>query len=485
MTAANIRLGEGTPPAPSVGEGILYFDSADQQLYAIDAAGATVGPIGVGSGVIASNAIYVQDPANGGNDGTGTRGDSTKPFATLSAAFAVAVNGDVIFVGPGSFVGPGDIAAIAPALLNVSIVGAGRELTVVSDSTGITFDLAGSKWTRFWLAHMTVRSSQFTISADGSAYAPADYLPSGSYPAAPYSSGLFVTDAMLQGAQGGGVGGTTLYNVGVGVFDRVIDRTGNTGALDVNLVGAFLARDSELRYVNVTRDYDNAKQPPAPAPGSATFRRCELTTATLKKQASFELDSCRVNTIAGDKLNVSGAGDAPAITVFRSVGTSVDLASAGAGELPDTAANILIVFGDSAFGQTEFAVAAPAVNRQSVRMLGCVFPPSGGPAALSSGDGIDTDARSSTFAGYTAADIATPGTGTVALSSFPVAAVPTALPTVIAFPFTLPSAAYVFVPSGDTLGEAPLAVTAATAANVTVTPTAALGGNIAGLVMMF
>lgn len=484
MTAGNIRLGQGTPPAPSVGEGILYFDSGDQQLYAIDAAGATVGPIGVGGGggVTASNAIWVQTAANGGDDGTGTRGDSTKPFKTIQAALQVAVNGDILYIGTGSFDGPGDIAAYRPGLTDISIVGAGRELTVLVDpGPGNTIDLSGAQWSRFWLGRLTVSAAQYAVLADGSAYAAGAYLSSGAYPSAPWTSGLFLSDVLIEGATGGGIGGTQVYNVGLALFDRVVDSTGPTGSLDVNLVGLFLARDSSFQNVAVTRDYDNVSQPPAPAPGAAQFRRCELDAVALKKQASIELDNCQVGAMAGDKLNVSGGGVAPIIVSIRSIFTAIDLASPGSGELPDTASNIIVVFADCQCGLAEFAVAAPAANFQNVSMLGCTFPPAA--PSLSCGDGINGDARSSTFVDYTTS-IATPGTGTIALSSFPVAAAATALPTVLTFPFALPSASYVFVPSGDTLGEAPLAVTAQTATTVTITPTAALGGTIGGLVMM-
>lgn len=48
--AANIRLGSGTAPTPSLGEGVLYFDQSDGQLYVVDALGSTVGPVTGGGG---------------------------------------------------------------------------------------------------------------------------------------------------------------------------------------------------------------------------------------------------------------------------------------------------------------------------------------------------------------------------------------------------------------------------------------------------
>ena len=58
MTAASIKLGEGTPPSSAPGQGVLYFDDSDSQLYVIDAAGNTVGPITGGGG--GTNATQLQ-----------------------------------------------------------------------------------------------------------------------------------------------------------------------------------------------------------------------------------------------------------------------------------------------------------------------------------------------------------------------------------------------------------------------------------------
>jgi hypothetical protein len=57
-TAANIRLGAGTAPTVPAGEGALYFDQSDDQLYVIDAAGNTVGPVGGGGSVPTLQDVY-------------------------------------------------------------------------------------------------------------------------------------------------------------------------------------------------------------------------------------------------------------------------------------------------------------------------------------------------------------------------------------------------------------------------------------------
>lgn len=58
MTQAGAaRLGQGTTPSWSAGEGVLYVDEADGQLYFLRAdTGAVVGPLGAGG----SSAVGVQ-----------------------------------------------------------------------------------------------------------------------------------------------------------------------------------------------------------------------------------------------------------------------------------------------------------------------------------------------------------------------------------------------------------------------------------------
>lgn len=74
-TAATLRLGAGTPPTVPAGEGALYFDESDDQLYIIDAAGNPIGPVGGGGGgtptfqdVYDQNAptVVVSEPLGGG-----------------------------------------------------------------------------------------------------------------------------------------------------------------------------------------------------------------------------------------------------------------------------------------------------------------------------------------------------------------------------------------------------------------------------------
>jgi len=70
-----------------------------------------------------------------GSDSTGTRGRADKPFLTISAAKAVAVSGDVIIVGPGTFTENSGITLPS----GVSLIGAGADVTIITSTlTGLT-----------------------------------------------------------------------------------------------------------------------------------------------------------------------------------------------------------------------------------------------------------------------------------------------------------------------------------------------------------
>jgi hypothetical protein len=112
--------------------GHLYFDQADGNLYFRNSTtGAVTGPLGTGGSTPAlgsPTAVYLE-AAPRGNDGTGTRGDSSKPFATLQAALNACVDFDTIFVGVGDF-HQGAVSTVWPAALNnLTIKGKGSTLS--------------------------------------------------------------------------------------------------------------------------------------------------------------------------------------------------------------------------------------------------------------------------------------------------------------------------------------------------------------------
>lgn len=133
MAAGEHRLGVGTAPAtPPTGYVALYAKT-DKKLYAKDDAGLET-PLGVGTAIGPSKAIFV-DPVSG-NDGTGARGDASKPFLTIAAAVAATgiSAGDVILLLPGTHALA--VTVPEPAVSSIAVVGFGRDVTRVEFNSG-------------------------------------------------------------------------------------------------------------------------------------------------------------------------------------------------------------------------------------------------------------------------------------------------------------------------------------------------------------
>jgi hypothetical protein len=95
--------------------------------------GTTLNATGGGGSVLTGKNLYV-DGTNG-NDGTGVRGDLTKPYLTIAAAVAAASSGDIVQVGPGTFA-QGATALQLPA--NVSLSGSGIGVTTITSTVSTT-----------------------------------------------------------------------------------------------------------------------------------------------------------------------------------------------------------------------------------------------------------------------------------------------------------------------------------------------------------
>lgn len=201
VDAAAIRLGQGTPPAwGGAGEGSVFFDQADGQLYFRDAAtGAIVGPLGAGGGgtfpiqfpqgappgfvpfgftdlfaafdgfLYAKAGLSTTGPlgkkiatglvnyvAVDGNDTTADFYNIRLPYKTVQAALDDAIDGDVIVVGPGVFAGP---ALDLSALTDITIIGAGMGITVLDTNDGVNpLISAPATFARLSLANMSLHS---------------------------------------------------------------------------------------------------------------------------------------------------------------------------------------------------------------------------------------------------------------------------------------------------------------------------------------
>lgn len=173
MAGGEHRLGTGVAPgAPPTGYVSLYA-KGDKKLYFKDDAGLETGPLGAGGATLVgpSKAIFV-DPVTG-NDGTGTRGDASKPFLTVGAAVGAAgiAAGDVILLLPGTHTVTTTIPE--PAVANIAIVGCGRDVTRVQMNSGgglLPFVSIGATVVDgFRMADLTVATftGDIPLSADG------------------------------------------------------------------------------------------------------------------------------------------------------------------------------------------------------------------------------------------------------------------------------------------------------------------------------
>lgn len=138
----HIRVPAGAAaPTPPAGQLALYA-KGDKKPYCKDDTGLETPMFGGAGAVVVGppNAIFV-DPVSG-NDGTGARGDASKPFLTIAAAFTATglTAGDVIVLYPGDH----NIAVTPPEIgvSSIAILGYGKDLTRVVCAVNAGFVVA-------------------------------------------------------------------------------------------------------------------------------------------------------------------------------------------------------------------------------------------------------------------------------------------------------------------------------------------------------
>jgi hypothetical protein len=490
MTAAHIRLGEGTPPAPSAGEGILYFDSGDQQLYVIDAAGATVGPIGGGGGgggITAANVLYVQTVANGGDNATAARGDSTKPYSTIAAALADALDGDVLLLGAGSFIGPGSVYASNPTLKDISIIGQGQKLTSVTASgAGPCFEMTyGSpapnlvEWEQLVLARLTlIGDGSNPLVLDGSASAPV-WFP------APFTDNRFGACLFDVDVTTSLPGGSLVFaSCGYVRLERINERS-SVDALQLLSVNnsEVIAKDVVISTIKDALNFAAPNPPPTGCLGS-TYEGCTVRSeALLAGQTRSTWIDCTFFVFRDDSLQVA-ALQFPQIQVRGGSATVLDLSISG---IPDAPFNMLFDFAGVSLGIVNAGVQAPALNRQTVRLRGCSIS-----QTTNAGDGVDLDGHTSLFfLPAASAFVTSPGPvgGAIRPPHFdlPSVALPAAPPpagALLTFGFTLYNPnGYVALLESDNVAAGSLAAVLKTTTGVTCEASIGAGaGNVTGIV---
>jgi hypothetical protein len=117
-----MQLETGTSPyAPRSGRWWLYF-KPDGLHYMSSSTDFTIAPT---TAFLSGKQIFVDSVY--GSDTTGTREKMDKPFKTIEAALAVAVSGDAVFVGPGTYTPASGLTIPA----GVALVGVARNVTTI------------------------------------------------------------------------------------------------------------------------------------------------------------------------------------------------------------------------------------------------------------------------------------------------------------------------------------------------------------------
>jgi hypothetical protein len=235
MTAASIKLGQGTPPSSAPGQGVLYFDDGDQQLYVIDAGGNTVGPITGGGGTNATSLqgydVGIIQPTSGQVLTWDDPGSEWIPGTPAATSLQGAYNKDnLILVGAPGGPANGVIIGLDPAA-----VGVPATLTVGCDVAGgdaIKVDVGGAATGRGINLDINTSGNGIRVSHGGSGVAVA-------IEQFGTSSGISITQTSLAAGINvfrSGVGFTAIDGSGIGTPNIVFNNTIG-GAARITVLG--------------------------------------------------------------------------------------------------------------------------------------------------------------------------------------------------------------------------------------------------------
>lgn len=391
------------------------------ELLFISFGGGSSGTVGP------SNVVYV-DIA--GDDGTGARGDASKPFLTPTAAIAaMTTNLDQMRLGPGLFVIAATLSPPA-AVDRFSVVGSGKGITTIGAGNGIDiFTLNGT------MDGVTIADITLTPKAGGSALiADGSTALGGFFQSLP----LVMRNVEISGNL------SMLYVGYFEFFDCDMQDAGNTWTIDTCSQGVI--EDCEIAAnVDILWDDDDAVKPSV-SPAAIEIRSSSLTnTLDLSQQGSVVVDSeTFVNTFRGTGLTQAVTAYLSKIHMFGRY-VDCDFGSAGR-ELPDTVNSMDVRFdGSVARGTHTIAVGGAAANFQSPTYHGATI------VSIDVGDGIRAQMRAAAVTGSLATQIVTSGTGEVYPPPFSFGPIgyPAAGPQVVPLPFKLTASAAPYQVSVD------------------------------------
>jgi hypothetical protein len=409
MTAGKITLGTGTAPGtPATGKAVIYFKSADKKPYFKDDAG-TETPFALDGVVGPSNAVYV-DIA--GNDGSGARGDASKPFLTVAAGLAACQSGDVLYIGPGLFEMDIGENPVWPVGVNrLTIVGAGCDLTGVggtrlsyigADAADIFAPVSTAEYVeiRDLYAAVTVGSG-YALNCDGTGA-------SGSFlgGAGLTSGGLRLRNCCLIGDNA-----VRLLYVGLADINDAVLGLPSAGHTFQILTSTVLRGDGIWSdSVEVSWDDSDPDKPTLGNIGSI-IKNLKCGSVSCGGQAQIDLFDSDIGSVNGSLgLSTSGTETARISGYFCKI-EDIDFDTAGY-EYPDTAiSNKALRFEYCRIDTgARFKVAGAAAERLAVSLRGSILPTD--VLSTEANDGVDLNLRGCVM-DVSGGGLVTGGTGTV------------------------------------------------------------------------
>ncbi len=280
----------GTPPA---GELALYAKNDDRLYHKNDAGVETV--LATAGVVGGDNVVYLETAANGGSDGTGTRGDPSKPYATLKTALANCLDGDVLRIGAGTFTiaDAADVPAWPAGVNRLVIEGAGAGFSLLASPGGtrITSGAGTSAGTHIFdlvttAVHVVFRNLFIEVTASTgrpirAVGASTTFL----------QAGLFIDNCIVQ-APSGQVSAEIIY-ANLVFLNHVLSL--QSGKFVFNTSNVYDALGCVLGAVDFTYDDTHANKP-AITRLTSVFRASTLDGAlVLSKEVDIRLKDVRVS----------------------------------------------------------------------------------------------------------------------------------------------------------------------------------------------
>lgn len=424
--------------------GGVYCD-VQGTIVAVAAALAAGG--GGSAGIVGPLAsVYVEPatPLGRGSDVTGTRGDASRPFATLTAAFAAMQSGDTMVLASGTYAPP---AGPIPATLTDGVILGATSTIIDAQGTGLVgLDFGGASRGLWRLEGFRIAQDPgaLALSADGSAAPAGTFFVNGSLAL----SNVVITGGDVLVKYAGTFVGAFTVGVSGGLWKL------NTCGTVFFVSGQFLGGES----MEVDTDNDDPLSPtlgasqlgPVRFDGGCVYPAGTITCAN--QGGVYSAPGSILPQVTGSGLSKATAGPGwfSSVTILGSC-ELIDFSNVGA--FPDVQ-GVFDLGGANVNGQCNIAQTPGAVNTLQIAAGGAVFG-----SSVSIGEGCRADMRTASFAGGILAQLSTAGSNGRVLpptfATLPELVQVPPLPSSFSLPFRLDSTDYAVALDYDGPGDAP------------------------------